>query len=73
VGDSSKTDFGAWGGVFGGGAAAGMGGYTKTPEGKVIASAFADAYNNLVRSVKSYKAQEVKGGLGKGGRLGVGK
>jgi hypothetical protein len=72
-GNSSKTDFGAWGAVFGGGAAAGMGGYTKTPEGKVIASAFADAYNNLVRSVKNYKAQEVKGGLGKGGRLGVGK
>ena len=72
-GNSSKTDFGAWGGVFGGGAAAGMGGYTKTPEGKVIASAFADAYNNLVRAAKSYKAQEVKGGLGKGGRLGVGK
>ena len=72
-GSSSKTDFGAWGGVFGGGAAAGMGGYTKTPEGKVIASAFADAYNNLVRAAKNYKAQEVKGGLGKGGRLGVGK
>ena len=72
-GNSSKTDFGAWGAVFGGGAAAGMGGYTKTPEGKVIASSFADAYNNLVRSVKNYKAQEVKGGLGKGGRLQVGK
>ena len=27
--------------------------------------------NNLVRSVKNYKAQEVKGGLGTGGRLGV--
>lgn len=72
-GNSSKTDFGAWGAVFGGGAAGGMGGYTKTPEGKVIASSFADAYNNLVRSVKNYKAQEVKGGLGKGGRLQVGK
>ncbi|MGQ0546976.1 MAG: CsgG/HfaB family protein [Betaproteobacteria bacterium] len=72
-GNSSKTDFGAWGGVFGGGAGGTMGGYTKTPEGKVIASAFADAYNNLVRAVKNYKAQEVKGGLGKGGRLGVGK
>ena len=36
------------------------------------AKSFADAYNNLVRSVKNYKAQEVKGGLGKGGRLGVG-
>jgi curli biogenesis system outer membrane secretion channel CsgG len=72
-GNASKTDFGAWGGVFGGGGAASMGGYTKTPEGKVIASAFADAYNNLVKAAKNYKAQEVKGGLGKGGRLGVGK
>ena len=70
-GSSSKTDFGAWGGVFGGGGAAGMGGYTNTPEGKVIAGAFADAYNNLVKAAKNYKAQEAKGGLGTGGRLGV--
>jgi curli biogenesis system outer membrane secretion channel CsgG len=70
-GSSSKTDFGAWGGVFGGGGAAAGGGYTNTPEGKVIASAFADAYNNLVKAAKTYKAQEVKGGLGTGGRLGV--
>ncbi len=70
-GSSSKTDFGAWGGVFGGGGAAAGGGYTNTPEGKVIASAFADAYNNLVKAAKNYKAQEVRGGLGTGGRLGV--
>ena len=70
-GNSSKTDFGAWGGIFGGGAGGTMGGYTKTPEGKVIASSFADAYNNLVRAAKNYKAQEVRGGLGTGGRLGV--
>jgi curli biogenesis system outer membrane secretion channel CsgG len=70
-GNSSKTDFGAWGSVFGGGAGGTMGGYTKTPEGKVIASAFADAYNNLVKSARNYKAQEVRGGLGTGGRLGV--
>ena len=70
-GNSTKTDFGAWGGVFGSGGGATMGGYTKTPEGKVIASSFADAYNNLVRAAKNYKAQEVRGGLGTGGRLGV--
>jgi curli biogenesis system outer membrane secretion channel CsgG len=70
-GSSSKTDFGAWGGVFGGGGAAAGGGYTNTPEGKVIAGAFADAYNNLVKAAKNYKAQEVRGGLGTGGRLGV--
>jgi hypothetical protein len=70
-GNSSKTDFNAWGSVFGGGAGAGGGGYTKTPEGKVIAASFADAYNNLVKAARNYKAQEVKGGLGTGGRLGV--
>ena len=70
-GNSSKTDFGAWGNVFTGSGSAGMSGYTNTPEGKVIASSFADAYNALVRNVKNYKAQEVRGGLGTGGRLGV--
>ena len=48
-----------------------LGGYTNTPEGKVLAGAFADAYNRLVQSVRNYKAQEVKGGLGAGGTLGV--
>lgn len=70
-GSASKTDFGAWGGVFGSGGGAALGGYTKTPEGKVLAGAFADAYNQLVRAVKNYKAQEVEGGLGTGGTLGV--
>ncbi|MDO9068278.1 MAG: peptidoglycan-binding protein, partial [Deltaproteobacteria bacterium] len=37
-----------------------------------IAAAFMDAYNNIVRSLRNYKAQEVKGGLGKGGQLKVG-
>src|SRR5262245_25930014 len=70
-GNSSKTDFGAWGRVLPGSRSGAMSGYTNTPEGKVIASSFADAYNNLVKAAKNYKAQEVKGGLGTGGRLGV--
>jgi len=70
-GNSSQTDFGAWGSVFGGGAGGTMSGYTKTPEAKVIAASFADAYNNLVKAARNYKAQQVKGGLGTGGRLGV--
>ncbi|MBI4756330.1 MAG: peptidoglycan-binding protein [Betaproteobacteria bacterium] len=70
-GSSAKTDFGAWGSIFGGGAGAGLGGYTKTAEGKVIVAAFADAYNQLVKAVKNYRAQEVQGGLGTGGALGV--
>ncbi|MDH3286291.1 MAG: CsgG/HfaB family protein [Betaproteobacteria bacterium] len=70
-GAASKTDFGAWGGVFGGSGGGGLGGYTNTPEGKVIAGAFADAYNQMVKAVKNYRAQSVEGGLGTGGTLGV--
>jgi curli biogenesis system outer membrane secretion channel CsgG len=70
-GNSTKTDFGLWGGVFTSTGGQTMGGYTNTPEGKVIASSFADAYNAMVHAAKNYKAQEVKGGLGTGGRLGV--
>lgn len=70
-GSASKTDFGAWSGVFGSRGAGGLGGYTNTAEGKVLAGAFADAYNQLVGSVRNYQAQEVRGGLGTGGRLGV--
>ncbi len=70
-GAASNTDFAAWNGWFGSSAAGGLDGYTNTPEGKVLAGAFADAYNRLVVAVRNYKAQEVKGGLGTGGQLGV--
>jgi curli biogenesis system outer membrane secretion channel CsgG len=70
-GAASNTDFNLFGGGFGSGGGAGLGGYTNTPEGKVLAGAFADAYNRLVTAVRNYKAQEVKGGLGTGGTLGV--
>ncbi len=45
--------------------------YAKTPQGKVIVSAFADSFNQMVKALRNYKAQTVKGGLGTGGRLGV--
>ncbi|QGW80117.1 CsgG/HfaB family protein [Variovorax paradoxus] len=71
-GSASKTDFGAFGSVFGGRAGGGLGGYTNTAQGKVIAAAFMDAFNQMVRSLRNYKAQTVRGqGLGGGGRLGV--
>ncbi|GKS84989.1 peptidoglycan-binding protein [Acidovorax sp. SUPP1855] len=71
-GSASKTDFGAVGQLFGGSGGARLGGYSNTAEGKVIAAAFMDAFNQMVRSLRSYKAQSVKGqGLGGGGRLGV--
>jgi hypothetical protein len=59
------------GGVFGGVAGGAAGAYSKTPEGKVLVAAFTDSMNNLIKAVKSYKAQTVKGGLGTGGQLGV--
>jgi curli biogenesis system outer membrane secretion channel CsgG len=39
-----------WGGGVGG--ALGIGGYSNTPEGKVISAALMDAYNNVVRTVR---------------------
>jgi len=70
-GSAKNYDFNLFGGMFGGGAAGGAGGYTNTPEGKILTAAFMDSYNKLVSVVRNYKAQEVKGGLGTGGRLGV--
>ncbi len=52
---------------------AGLGGFSRSPEGKATVAAFMDAYNNMVVSLRNYKAQEVKGGLGRGGQLKVGK
>lgn len=70
-GSARTTDWGIAGGLLGSGGGAGVGAYTKTPEGKTLVSAFMDSLNGLVRSVKTYKAQEVSGGLGAGGQLGV--
>ena len=70
-GSSSKTDFGGWSSLLGSRAGGSLGGYTNTAEGKVLAGAFADAYNQLVMSLRNYQAQDVRGGLGTGGRLGV--
>lgn len=54
-----------------GSAGASLGAYSNTPEGKVIAAAFLDAYNQLVQSVRNYAPQRVAGGLGTGGALAV--
>ena len=72
-GNATATNFGAALGGLGGGAAAGLGGFSRSPEGKATVAAFMDAYNNMVVSLRNYKAQEVKGGLGRGGQLKVGK
>jgi curli biogenesis system outer membrane secretion channel CsgG len=71
-GSAKNFDFGFFGGGFLSGlGAAGGSGFSNTPEGKVIVAAFADSYNQMVRALRSYKAQTVRGGLGTGGRLGV--
>ncbi len=71
-GSASNTDLGLGGLVGGGGAAGGLGGYTNTPQGKVIAGAFMDAYNQLVVALRNYQAQSMGDrGMGTGGRLAV--
>jgi len=51
-GKASKTDFsiGGWG--VGGGGVGGLGGYTSTPEGKLIAASFLDNYNKIVQTIR---------------------
>lgn len=72
VGSAKNFDFNLFGGMFGGGVGGGAGGFTNTPEGKVLTAAFADSYNQMVKALRDYKVQTVKGGLGKGGHLKVG-
>lgn len=71
-GASKNTDFSLGGVLLGGGAGAGLGGYSNTPQGKVVVAAFTDAYNEMIRALRNYKAQQVQGqGLGTGGKLQV--
>lgn len=67
-GSASNWDFGVVGALFNGGGAAG-GGFSRTPQGKVLTAAFMDSYNQMVKAVRNYKAQSVEGGLGTGGVL----
>lgn len=69
-GSAKNYDLSGFGGGFFGGVA-GLGGYSNTPEGKIITAAFMDSYNNMVRALRNYKAQSVEGGLGTGGALQV--
>jgi hypothetical protein len=70
-GTAKNTDFSAFGSAFGWAGGAAAGGYSNTPEGKIIIAAFADSYNQLIKAVRNYRAQTVQGGLGTGGALGV--
>ena len=52
-GSTKKADMRLGGALFGGGGGAGAGGYGNTNEGKIIAAAFMDNYNNVVRVVRN--------------------
>jgi hypothetical protein len=71
-GSAKNFDFSGGLGMFGWLSGGGASAYTSTPEGKVVTAAFLDSYNQMVESLRDYKAQEVQGGLGAGGTLKVG-
>lgn len=70
TGSAKNFDFALFGGLFRGGFA-GAGGYSNTPEGKIVTAAFVDSYNQMVKALRNYKGQEIEGGLGTGGKLKV--
>ena len=51
-GSTKKADLRLGAGLFGGGGGAAAGGYGNTNEGKIIAAAFMDNYNNIVEVVR---------------------
>jgi len=78
-GSTKKADLRLGGLLFGGGGGAGAGGYGNTNEGKIIAAAFMDNYNNIVgvvrgdaslqRNVGSLKEEAAAGGKTKAGAV----
>ena len=70
-GSAKNIDLGFLGSFLADGIGLGAGGYANTAEGKVLVAAFTDSFNNMITALQSYKAQEVKGGLGTGGTLKV--
>jgi hypothetical protein len=52
-GSTRKADMRLGGALFGGGGGAALGGYGNTNEGKIIAAAFMDNYNQIVRVVRN--------------------
>jgi hypothetical protein len=78
-GSTKKADFALGGALFGGGGGGAAGGYGNTNEGKIIAAAFLDNYNNIVnvvrgdeslqRTVGSLKEEAAAGGKTKMGAV----
>jgi hypothetical protein len=78
-GSTKKADLALGGALFGGGAGGAVGGYGRTNEGKIIAAAFMDNYNNVVqvvrndaslqRNVGTLKQEAAAGGATKAGAV----
>jgi curli biogenesis system outer membrane secretion channel CsgG len=51
-GKASKTEFSVGGWGVGGGALGALGGYTSTPEGKMVAASLLDNYNKIVLTIR---------------------
>jgi curli biogenesis system outer membrane secretion channel CsgG len=51
-GKASKTDFSVGGWGYAGGVVGALGGYTSTPEGKLIAASLLDNYNKIVLTIR---------------------
>jgi hypothetical protein len=78
-GSTKKADISLGGALWGGGTAGSGGGYSSTNEGKIIAAAFMDNYNQLVqvirndpslqRNVGTLKEEAAKGGSTKAGAV----
>lgn len=52
-GVAKKTDFGVSGWNWGGAGYSSLGGYTKTPEGKMVAASLLDNYNKIVQTIRN--------------------
>ncbi|TXF13600.1 CsgG/HfaB family protein [Pelomicrobium methylotrophicum] len=67
-GSAKNYNLGAGVGVLGG-LIAGVNAYANTPQGKIVAAAFLDAYNKLVLAARQYAPQKAQGAVGQGGKL----
>ena len=78
-GSTKKADLNLGGALFGGGTGGAIGGYGNTNEGKIIAAAFMDNFNGVVRAVRNdpslqrsvgtLKAEAAAGGATKAGAV----
>ena len=59
-GVATKTDFGVSGWSWGGGDYTRLGGYTNTPEGKMVAASLLDNYNRIVARIRSSKGVTIE-------------